>query len=199
MIEVNLSPVQVRQDYTKVGPINLSLINPIYFSVAIIAMYMVEGLIDGYFNDDIKTLETEYRTQSNELKKLRDELREYDNVKKQVQELNDKSKELQSKIGIIKKIVDKRQNPFYVLKYIAEKTPDEIWINELEITDENVRIVGYSKSFFGISKFQEELRQSIHFNGSVQYNKPQTLESEYKGIRVEAFELSTTVSNWYGE
>lgn len=199
MIEVNLSPVQQTQDFTKVGPINLSLINPVYFGVAILSMYIVEGIIDSYFDDDIKTLETQYRTQSNELKKLRAELREYDNVKKQVQELNDKSRELQKKIGIIKKIVDKRQNPFYVLKYIAEKTPDEIWINELEIDDASVKIVGYAKTFSGISKFQEELRQSIHFNGAVNYNKPQNLQSEYRGVRVEAFELATTVSNWYGE
>ena len=199
MIEVNLSPVQVTQDFTKVGPINLSLINPVYFGVAIIAMYMVEGLVDSYFDEDIKKLEAQYKIDNNKLKKIKNELRSYDNVKKQVEELNERSAELAKKIEIIKSIVDKRQNPFYVLKYIAEKTPDEIWIKELEVDDVALKIKGYSKSFNGISKFQEELRQSIHFNGAVQYNKPQTLSNEYRGNRVEAFELSTTVNNWYGE
>ena len=199
MIEVNLSPVQVSQDFTKVGPINLSLINPVYFGIAIIFLYMSETLVDSYFDEDIKNLEAQFRIETNKLKKLKNELREYDNVKKHVEDLNARSAELAKKIGVIKEIVDKRQNPFYVLKYIAEKTPDEIWINELEIDDVNLKIKGYSKSFAGITRFQEELRQSIHFNGAVQYNQPQTLQNEYQGNRVEAFELSTTVNNWYGE
>lgn len=200
MIEVNLSPVQQTQDFTKVGPINLTLINPIYLLVGIIAIYSIEPIIDGIFNDDIARLESEYKTKQNQLQKLRTELSSFDEVKKQVEELNQKEKELEKQVDVIKQIVAKRQNPYAVLKYIAEKTPDDVWIVDLVVDDRNLKIMGYSRAFPSITKFIEELRLSIHFNSdNINYTKPQTLNSELKGIAVEPFEITAQIVNFYGD
>ncbi|MEE2670611.1 MAG: PilN domain-containing protein [Bdellovibrionota bacterium] len=200
MIEVNLSPVQQTQDFTKVGPINLTLINPIYLLIAIVAIYVVEPAVDGFFNDDIATLETEYKIKQNQLQKLRTELSSFDEVKKQVEELNQKEKELEKQVDVIKQIVAKRQNPYAVLKYIAEKTPDDVWIVDLVVDDRNLKIMGYSRAFPSITKFIEELRLSIHFNSdNINYTKPQTLNAEFKGIAVEPFEITAQIVNFYGD
>lgn len=198
MIEINLSPNQTQQDYTKIGPINLSMINPFFLIGSIIILYIIEPQVENLFEDDLKRMNTEFVQSKKKLSTLRSELTTYDNIKKQVEELNQQERNLASKIDIVKKIVDKRQNPFRVLRYIAEKTPKDVWIIEMELDDKALRIKGYSKTWASIGSFIEELKQSIHFDGAINYAKPPDLLPEFKGNRVETFEITTTVTNFKG-
>jgi hypothetical protein len=198
MIEVNLSPNQTQQDFTKIGPINLSMINPVFLVIGIVIFTFTEGQVEDFFQSDIDKLNSEYNITKKKLSTLRNELRSYDSIKKQVEELNKQEKNLASKIGIVKKIVDKRQNPFRVLKYVAEKTPKDVWIIELELDDKNLKIKGFSKTWASIGSFIEELKQSIHFDGAINYTKPPDMKPEFKGNRVETFEITTVVTNFRG-
>lgn len=199
MIEVNLSPVPQTQDFTKVGPINLSLINIPFLIVGIASIYSYEPIIDPFYNPEIEELKREFKSKKQKLSAKRQELASYADIKKQVKQLEVQEQNLASKIDIVKKIVEKRQNPFRVLKYIAEKTPKDVWISDLELDDKNLRMKGFSKSWASIGNFIEELKQSIHFDGAINYAKPPDLQPEYNGNRVETFEITTVVTNFKEE
>lgn len=193
MIEINLTPGEKQTDLTKVAGINLSLINIRLLIPCLIAIYIVEPIIDAFYLEDIKTLETKTTNDRTKLRKLSTELKRYDAVKKQVQELNNQEKTLQTKIKIVREIVQRRQNPFKVLKYIADNTPDDVWVVELEIDDKNLKLLGYSKSWKSIGTFIENLKNSIFFNGNVNYIKPDGMSQEISKQRVETFEITTNI------
>lgn len=193
MIKINLAPGERSKDFTKIGGIDLSLINIKLLLPFILAVYIVEPIVDSFYLDDIKIVEEKMKATRKKTGLLRDSLRGYDSVKKQVKELNAQEKKLTSKIRVVREIVNKRQNPFKVLKYIAENTPKDIWVVELEIDGKNLKLVGYSKSWKSIGDFIENLKVSIFLNGSVNYIKPATLKKEFEKNRVESFEITTGI------
>ena len=100
---------------------------------------------------------------------------------------------MKAKITVIKKIIDKRRNPFNVLKYISENTPDDVWLTELELDNEKIKLLGYSTSWKSIADFIENIKSSIFFNGNVSYNKPEGATDKIKNRRVESFEITTEI------
>ena len=189
MIEINLTPSEKQQDFTKIAGINLSLINVRLTVIFIVILYAINPVIDQFYSGSILKMEERFSNDQKNRKKLLGQLRKYDVIKKQVEDLNNQEKELANKIKIVKEIVDKRSNPFPALKYIANNTPNNVWVTELEIDDNNVKIVGYSRNWKSIGIFIENLKTSIFFDGNINYNKPIGVSEEISGIKVESFEL----------
>ena len=193
MIEINLSTKGKEQDLTNIAGINFSLINVRYVVFGLILLFSIEPIIDVFYDSDINKINMKTQQITNENRKETAKLRQYDSVKEQVKELDEQSEKLKAKINIVKKIVEMRQNPFNVLKYIAENTPENVWLIDLEIDKQNLKLTGYSTSWKSIGDFIENLKSSIFFNGSVSYNKPESLKQEFDKKRVETFEISTKI------
>ena len=70
MIEINLSPVAKAQDFTKIGPINLSMINLPLLVISIFIYTFGEGLVEGYFTDDIEKTEKMFQIKNKEYRTL---------------------------------------------------------------------------------------------------------------------------------
>lgn len=197
MIEINLSPSQKNIDITKVGGIDLSLINIKYLIPFFLAVYLVEPAIDMVYEEEIVKAEAQIIVSRKKNNQLRTELRSYDEVKRQVKELNAKEIQLKEKISVVKSIVDKRQNPFLLLKNLAENTPEDIWLLELEIDDRSFRMVGYSKSWKSIGLFIENIKSLVYFGPNVNFSKPDGIPEEINNNRVEAFEITAQVEKFY--
>ncbi len=197
MIEINLSPSQKNIDITKVGGIDLSLINIKYLIPFFLAVYLVEPAIDMVYEEETVKAEAQIIVSRKKNNQLRTELRSYDEVKRQVKELNAKEIQLKEKISVVKSIVDKRQNPFLLLKNLAENTPEDIWLLELEIDDRSFRMVGYSKSWKSIGLFIENIKSLVYFGPNVNFSKPDGIPEEINNNRVEAFEITAQVEKFY--
>lgn len=193
MIKINLSPKHKENAITKLGGLNLSLINLPLLALFFVSIYIVEPIIDLVYEDDIKLAEQVFTEKNNLYKKQQQELNDKQAIRKQVEELNAQEAQLTQKIDIVKQIVEKRQNPFIVLKYIADNTPSDVWITELEIDDRNLKMLGYSKSWKSIGDFIENLKSSIFFNGNINFQKPVGLQNEINKNRVETFEITTSI------
>ncbi|MAX67729.1 MAG: PilN domain-containing protein [Bacteriovoracaceae bacterium] len=193
MIEINLSPSEKQNNITNVAGINLSLINVRWVIPAVILIYTIESMIGLYFSPQVKQLDQKIKKNRQEVKELKAEERKYVDIKRQVEELDEQEKKLAAKIKVVREIIDKRQNPFNVLKYIADNTPDDVWIVELEISDRVLKMKGFSKSWKSIGKFIENLKNSIFFSGNTEYIKPQDLIGQIEKNRVEVFEITTSI------
>jgi hypothetical protein len=193
MIEINLSTQGKNKDLTKIGGINLSLLNIKYIVIGLIMIYTIEPVIDIFYGADIKNMEIQTKEIKKKQRKLSVELRKYDSVKQQVKDLDEQQTKLKAKINIVKKIVDIRKNPFNVLKYIAENTPSNVWLKEIEISDNKLKLVGYSVSWKSIGDFINNLKTSIFFNGNVGYIKPSGMDEEFNKQSVEPFVISTEI------
>lgn len=196
MIEINLSPDGKKQDITQFAGINLSLLKPIHIIVGILSVYLVEPAIDSMYDEDIKKAQERSNSLKKELTIVQNELQNYTEIKQQVKQLQEQEINLRSKISIIKEIVDKRQNPYEILKYIASNIPSSVWITECEIDDKKLKIKAYSTDWKSISKFIENMESAIFFNANIDFSRPEDMPTEVNGINVEPFQIITNIENF---
>jgi hypothetical protein len=193
MIKINLVPSESQGNLTTFLGINFSYLNFKYSLVFFICVYAVEPIIDVIYLDQVEVAEASVALERGKVRKVISTLRGYDVVKNQVRELNEQEKALENKVRVVKKIVEKRQNPFKVLKYIADNTPPNVWIIELELDDKKLKLVGYSRSWKSIGKFIENLKSSIFFDENVNYERPKDLAKSGRNTRIEKFEVTTNI------
>jgi len=193
MIEINLSPGASGQSLENIGGFNLSLLNVKLVVFSIIALYGVEMLVGGFFEGQLEELNAKQVALVSEQRRVSGKLRALADIKKQVENLNKQEAILAKRIDVVKEIVGKRQNPFRILKYVAENTPQEIWLDEIELSDRNLKLKGSSKSWKSIGEFLQNLKTSIFFDSNVSYVKPEGAVEEYKGQRIEVFEINANV------
>lgn len=193
MIEINLAPGSSGQGLENVGGFNFSLLNVKLIVISIVALYGVEIIVGNYFQEEIDELDAKQVALNAEQRSVSNKLRALADIKKQVENLNKQEAVLAKRIETVKKIVDKRQNPYRILKYIAENTPKEIWLDEVELADRSLRLVGSSKSWKSIGEFLQNLKTSIFFDTNVEYIKPDGASETFKGQRIEAFVIQARV------
>lgn len=192
MIEINLSPGGNKK-IENVGGFNLSLLNVKMLVLSIIALYGVELIVGGYFDGELGELSKTQAALTSEQRSVTARLRELDNVKRQVEDLNKQEAILAKRIDVVKQIVSRRQNPFKILKYVADNTPKDIWLNEVELKNGKLKLIGNSKSWKSIGELLQNLKTSIFFDTNMSYKKPQVSDSTFKGQRVEPFVIEASV------
>jgi Tfp pilus assembly protein PilN len=195
MIEINLSPKEKTLDITNVGGINLSLINVKMIIVSILLLYLPEPYLIDFYKEKVDAIDAQVRDLNKEKRRINVQLREVREIEKQVEVLNAQEGELKKKIGIVESIVAKRQNPFKVLKYIAENTPKDVWFSELIINDRSLEIKGYTSSWKSMTTFFESLKTSIFFSRNVDFQQTQE-GKDINGQRVESFSVRANIERF---
>lgn len=196
MIEINLSPSKKDNPLASFGGLNLSLLSIPGLIVAIILNYAYEPIITDYYEDLDVSIESKMKKIRKEQLDISKQLKELESVKKKVEELEKQERLVSERIVVVKKIVDKRQNPYKVLRYVAENTPNDVWIESLELNDKSFRIIGYSKSWKSIADFLEDLKSSVFFGGNISYSKNPNAKNMIDKIRLEPFVISASIARF---
>lgn len=192
MIELNLSPTKKQGGITNVGGIDLSLINVKMMVIALGIWFIPEPFLVDMWDAEKASYDKQYQTLNAEFRKLSQKVRGMQNVQKQVDALKEQEEKLAKKLGTVKKIINKRQNPYEILKYVAENIPKEVWLDSVELQDKTLILMGYAKKYQDIGSFLNSLKNSIFFQG-VSYDKPQGMKDVINGQKVEIFRITTTV------
>lgn len=196
MIEINLSPTKKEASLTNIAGIDLSLINVKMLVVALLILYIPENFITSYF-EGLTAEETKVQTKLRaELRKYKSQVKKMEGIKKQVDALIEQEGKLAKKLSVVKKVINKRQNPYKVLKYIADNIPEGVWLVSLELQDRELTMKGYSKNFKNIGAFLENLKNSIFFQKNISYDRPKELEDVVDGVRLEIFEIKANVASF---
>lgn len=190
MIEVNLSPSKRAGNAQHLEL--LSHVNVKMMFIALLIWFVPEPILIDMWNDEIKSHNTQYQKLNNEFKKLQRQVRKMQNVQKQVDALKEQEQKLARKLDTVKKIINKRQNPFLVLRYIAENIPKNVWLESLELNDRSLTLKGYAKKYQDLGSFLTSLKSSIFFQ-TIDYGKPDGMPDTIKGERLEAFQITTNV------
>lgn len=196
MIEINLSPTKKEASLTNIAGIDLSLINVKMLVVALLILYIPESFIASYF-EGVTAEETKVQIQlRTELRKYKSQVKKKETIKKQVDALIEQEEKLAKKLSVVKKVINKRQNPYKVLKYIADNIPEGVWLVSLELQDRELTMKGYSRNFKNIGAFLENLKNSIFFQKNINYDRPKELEDVVDGVRLEIFEIKANVASF---
>lgn len=196
MIEINLSPNKKATGISNVGGFDFSQINLRMLFFAILFLYIPEIIFESYLDDEIKAQQNEQQRLKKELEGFQKEITGMRNIQRQVDAFLEQEKKLEVKLATVKKIIAKRQNPFKVFKYIASNIPKDVWLTSLTLEDKKLRMTGYAKTWKNIGEFIESLKSSIFFAGQINYSRPSGDKQEYRGSRVEVFEIKTEVTSF---
>jgi len=193
MIEINLSPTKKAGSITNVGGIDLSHINVKMMVFAFLFMYIPESFLVDYFDTQIAESNAEFQKLNTELRGLNAKVRGMSNIQKQVDALAEQEKKLAQKLNTVKEIINRRQNPYQVMKYLVTNIPDDLWLESITLDNNNLTLLGYSKNWKSIGGYLEAMKNSIFFAKQIEYSRPEEMNQDYMGQRVEVFSIKTQV------
>ncbi len=196
MIEINLSPSKKAGGVTNIGGVDLSLINVKMMVIALIFMFVPEMVLQDMWESEKSELNIAYMKLNKEYKSYGKKVRSLGNIEKQVEALRDQEQKLAKKLLTVKEIINKRQNPFKVLHYLANNIPEEVWVIELNLDDKDLEIIGYSRSWKSIGGFLENLKNSIFFARGIEYSKPVLPNIDEKLKRYEPFSIKAKIQSF---
>lgn len=192
MIEINLMP-------TKKGGAGelqnlLSKMNLKGVLFAIFFFFVPEMVYLSIVNDEIQGYEQERLQLVEKFKKISAQVRELKKIEEQIDALKKLEVTLEAKLVVVREIIDKRQNPFGMLHYVAKNCPSELWLTEVALKNNKLIIKGFAETWKSIGVFLENLKSSIFFDKNIQYEQPRTKLEQYKDWeRKEYFEITAGI------
>jgi Tfp pilus assembly protein PilN len=193
MIEINLSPTKKSGSITQIAGVDLSHINVKMMIIAMLILYIPGGFIEDFYDEKISSNDQRSQVLNRRLRKESSKVRAMANIQKQVDALNAQEKKLALKLNAVKQIISKRSNPFLFLDYITSNLPKDVWVTNISLEGRKLTLKGFSKNWKSIGSFLENLKNSIFFSKQISYTRPQGESNEFKGQRVEVYEIKTDI------
>ncbi len=195
MIEIDLSSGRRDGDKLNIGGFDLSYLNVKMILVAILVLYIPEMVVEKFYESKFETLNKKEVQIRKEVRKTTGKVKELDNIRKQVEALKSQETKLSERLKAVKVIINKRQNPFKILQYLAKSIPNNVWLTGLKIEGRKLILRGHAQNWKDIGIFLEALKNSIFLN-NLDYKVPENAKSEYDGKKVEIFEIRANITRF---
>jgi len=180
MIRINLLPIGRRPVEEKIRKEITVFFLLIFFSVSVMVYFHIDH------TRTIKQITAEKKTVDSEILRYQDRQR-------QLQELQEKHKMLEQKLGVIEQLRKNRDLQVRVLDQLAIIVPtDQLWIKTLTQKGNTLTLTGVARGNEVIAQFMEALEKSpyIDANGVV---LKQTRQVNIQGYKLKDFNLSCRV------
>ena len=180
MIRINLLPIGRRPVEEKIRKEITVFFLLIFFSVSVMVYFHIDH------TRTIKQITAEKKT-------VDSEIRRYQDRQRQLQELQEKHKMLEQKLGVIEQLRKNRDLQVRVLDQLAIIVPtDQLWIKTLSQKGNTLTLTGVARGNEVIAQFMEALAKSpyIDANGVV---LKQSRQVKIQGYKLKNFNLSAKV------
>ncbi len=180
MIRINLLPIGRRPVEEKIRKEITVFFLLIFFSVSVMVYFHIDH------TRTIKQITAEKKT-------VDSEIRRYQDRQRQLQELQEKHKMLEQKLGVIEQLRKNRDLQVRVLDQLAIIVPtDQLWLKTLTQKGNTLTLTGVARGNEVIAQFMEALEKSpyIDANGVV---LKQTRQVKIQGYKLKNFNLSARV------
>lgn len=194
MIKINLLVGKKPLDITNVGGFDLSQINLKFLIIAILISYTPEFFLYSKFEEDIKKENEKLAVVDKKLRESNKKVKSLQAIEKQIKALEVLDKQLQDKLNVVRDIIKINTNPVNILLYISKNIPEELWVKEITIENNVLRILGESKSPKSIGDFMDNLKNSIFFRKDVRLPEFKTVTKD--NIRTEDFTIEANIVSY---
>ncbi|MDO9183692.1 MAG: PilN domain-containing protein [Bacteriovorax sp.] len=199
MIELNLLEKKQPLRLPNVLGLDLNALNFKMLIFALILYYIPDIFVHNYFNDKIKIEEEALATLTTESTKLTAEIGKNINIKAQLEAYNKQVDKLKDRSGQVDEILKIRTNPKKILEKIARSIPEDLWFEQIKITDTaEITIIGGADSPRSIGEFITVINDSPFFANSItpsrQENKQESIDGRVGNF--EFFELKGKIKNF---
>jgi len=182
MISVNLSTLKKPLDLANVGGLDLSKINVKLVVLSIVFLYIPDFFLVDSLETQKKAAEEELNGLVVEKNKLTRRVNSLKQFNKQVQDLERREKDLSQKLEVVKNIITQKKNPWNILVYVARNIPPEIWLTEINYSDDQISFKGLSLDYANQGVFLDNLKKSVFLDKSITYTKSSEGTDSTKGL-----------------
>ncbi|MGA1191238.1 MAG: PilN domain-containing protein [Bdellovibrionota bacterium] len=176
MIKINLLGEEPQSDFSAVVWI-------IGMGVSLLVLFATAGFLytDVYAGLDMRRLE--FDLLSKDLAVLKEKTRE-------VQELEEKRRELEQKLSVIKELRLNKLGPVKVLDQLNVSVPERAWLTEVSERSSMIEITGYAIDGQTVASFMDQLERSDYFGDLTVDTRAETRD----GVKLQLFTLRARLS-----
>ena len=199
MIELNLLEKKQPLKLPSVLGMDLNDLNFKMIGVAVVIYYVPEIFIHSHYEDKIKEEQEALEHLTKENAKVTKEVGKNQNIKLQLEAYNKQVDKLKARSAQVDEILKIRTNPKKILEKIARSIPEDLWFDQLKISDtKELTISGGAYTPRSIGEFITIINDSPFFSNSItpskQENKQDTLDGSLTSY--ESFELKGKIKNY---
>lgn len=197
MIEINLLEKKRSFKAPVILGVDFAEVNWKPLVVAGILYYYVPDFVNEYFVKERSVIENQVKELEKQNREFRKQLKKNQNIKDKLGAFNKQIARLKERSKFVDRIIQERTNPRHVLEKVARSTPNNVWFEELSITEEKEIIIsGSSTDYKSIGDFIVEANDSPFFNKSLQLSDSKTIkeEGENSEIRLETFSIKGNIA-----
>lgn len=178
MIEINLLPVRAARRKETIR-FQMSI-----FILTLFLLFVVIFYLKWKANDRERYFDSQLNEVKQEILRLNKEVGEVDRLK-------GTKATLQKKLSVIKELEKGRLSAVSILDELSQRIPDKVWIENLDKTGTNLKIVGIALDNETIANFMTRLERSKYFGG---VELEVTEQFERGGLKLKKFSLRCSTS-----
>lgn len=195
MIKINLTTAKKQVDISNIGGFDFTKlkIKPLLMVIALI--YVPDFVLTPLWEQERNTASAEIDAKQKKLGSLKKKVAQSMDLEKQIRELKAQEENLSKKLTAVKQAISEKRNPSTILLYIAKNMPNELWIKELSINQEQMTIKGEALDYTSIGSFVNSLRSSVFIrDANIASTASVVRESDKR--RIETFEVKFGIARF---
>lgn len=195
MIKINLSTAKKQLDISNIGGFDFTKLKIKALLLVILLIYIPDFVLVPMWEEERNTTNDEVSQKQKQLSGLKRKISESLDLDKQIRELKAQEENLGKKLTAVKQAISEKRNPSTLLLYIAKNIPDELWIKEITIDQNNMMIKGEALDYQSIGTFITTLKSSIFIkDANIVSSNSMTREGDRK--RIEIFEVKFDIARF---
>lgn len=199
MIELNLLEKKQPVKLPTILGMDLNAVNLKMLGIALVIYYVPGMILESTLTDKYNEMDNQVRDVITRNDNLKNEINKDGNIKDQLEAYKIQEGRLKSRSTQVDEILKYRTNPKKILEKIARSIPEDLWFNELSISEKNeVTISGGSYSARAIGEFITNINDSPYFGGSITPSKQENKQDSLDGVMTsfDTFELKGKIINY---
>lgn len=195
MIKINLSSAKKQVDISNIGGFDFTKlkIKPLLIIIALI--YVPDFVLVPMWEQERNTMNEELNTKQSKLSTLKRKVAQSQDLEKQIRELKAQEENLEKKLTAVKQAISEKRNPAPLLLYIAKNMPAELWIKDIQISQEQMVIKGEALDYTSIGNFVNSLRSSVFIRDANIASTTSIVRPSDKR-RIETFEVKFGIARF---
>ena len=199
MIELNL--LERKQPFRLPSVLGMDF-NELNFKMIVIALilyYVPDIFIHQHYDNKLENEQKNLEAINTETAKINSEIEKNKNVKEQLEAFTQQVEKLKARSTQVDEILKIRTNPKKILEKIARSIPEDLWFDQLKITEgRDIQISGGAYTPRSIGEFITVMNDSPFFGNSIMPATQETKQETIDGsvISLETFELKGKIKNY---
>lgn len=195
MIKINLSNAKKQVDISNIGGFDFTKLKIKAVLLVIVLIYIPDFVLVPVWEEERNAATNEIDSKKNQLSSLKRKVSQSQDLEKQINELKIQEENLGKKLTAVKQAISEKRNPSTLLLYIAKNIPDQLWIQELTIEQEQMTIRGEALDYTSIGNFVNSLRSSVFIkDANITETTSKVRETDKR--RIESFQVKFSIARF---